>query len=148
LKTIGDAIFNVVVGITTIVALFYLAGITHILPLPENALGLIDEFSLYAWAVLLACGDWLITSLSFLATFRGLAILILISALVLSFSGRKIYRFFESSFGGILFWGCVLVVAGLCAAAIGYADRYMLPLVLMALLLLLYIVVEHQRSRL
>jgi hypothetical protein len=147
LKIIGKGDF--VVGLTVVVVLSYVAAtVTRVLPFPENALGRIDEFSLYAWAVLVACGEWLITSLSFLATFRGFAIFILICALVLSFAGRKIYRFFEFSFGSILFWGCVLLVAGLCAAAIGYADRYMLPLVLMALLLLLYIVVEHQRSRL
>ncbi len=38
LKTITRNMFNVVAGVTIIAAVFYLAAITHILPLPESAL--------------------------------------------------------------------------------------------------------------
>jgi hypothetical protein len=148
LKNISGVIFDVVVGFMVIVVLSYLAAITHILPLPENALGRIAEFSLYAWAVLFACGEWLILSLSVLATFKGLAIFLLICILVLIVAGQRIYRFFESSFGGILFWGCVLLVAILCAVGIAYANSYLMPFALMALALLIFILVEYRRSRL
>jgi hypothetical protein len=149
LKIIGNSIWDFVVGLTAIVVLSYVAAsVTHILPLPENALGRIAEFSLYAWAVLLACGDWLISSLSFLATFRGLAIFLLICALVLSFAGRKIYRFFESIFGGILFWSCVLLIAILCVAGIAYAESYLIPFEFVALAVLIFILVQYRRSRL
>jgi hypothetical protein len=148
LKNIGGVIFDVVVGLTTIATLFYLAAITHILPVPESALGRVDEFSLYAWAVLLAGGEWLITSLSFLATFRGITIFLLICALVLSLAGRKIYRFFESIFGDILFWSCVLLIAILCVAGVAYAGSYLIPFEFVALAVLIFILVEYRRSRL
>jgi hypothetical protein len=41
-------------------------------------LGRITEFSLYAAPALLACGEWLASLLSFLATLQGFAILFLI----------------------------------------------------------------------
>jgi hypothetical protein len=82
-KNIGDAIFDVAVGLTALVLLFYLGAITHILPLPENALGRINEFTTAAAPVMLACGAWVNSLLSFLATLRGLAIFLLICSLVL-----------------------------------------------------------------
>jgi hypothetical protein len=52
--------FDVVAGVTIIVILFYLAAITHILPLPESALNRLSEFSSNVMDVLFACGSWVI----------------------------------------------------------------------------------------
>jgi hypothetical protein len=38
LKTITKNVFDVVAGLTMIAAVFYLAAITHIVPVPENTL--------------------------------------------------------------------------------------------------------------
>jgi hypothetical protein len=81
-KNIGGAIFDVVVVLTALVILFYLGAITHILPLSENALGRINEFTMTAAPLMLACGAWLASSLSFLGTLQGLAILSLICMFV------------------------------------------------------------------
>jgi hypothetical protein len=60
LKTITKNMFDIIAGLTTIVAVFYLAAITHILPLPESALTRLNGFSLKAMGVLFACGAWVI----------------------------------------------------------------------------------------
>ena len=61
-KTI--TIFDVVMGLMIIMSVFYLAAITHIMPLPENALTRISELSSDVMDVLLACITWLISFLS------------------------------------------------------------------------------------
>jgi hypothetical protein len=43
-----------------IVAVFYVAAITHILPLPESALTRLSGFSSNVMDVLFACGSWVI----------------------------------------------------------------------------------------
>jgi hypothetical protein len=60
LKTITKNMFDVVAGITMIAAVFYLAAITHMLPLPESAVTRLSEFSLNVMDVLFACGSWVI----------------------------------------------------------------------------------------
>jgi len=60
LKTITKNMFDVVTGVTIIVAVFYLAAITHILPLPESALTRLSGFSSNVMDVLFACGSWVI----------------------------------------------------------------------------------------
>ena len=60
LKTITKNMFNVVAGITMIAAVFYLAAITHILPLPESALTRLSGFTSNVMDVLFACGSWVI----------------------------------------------------------------------------------------
>jgi hypothetical protein len=52
--------FNIIASLTMIVVVFYLAAITHILPLPESALTRLSEFSLNVMDVLFACGSWVI----------------------------------------------------------------------------------------
>jgi hypothetical protein len=52
--------FDVVAGIMIIAAVFYLAAITHILPLPESALTRLTGFSSNVMDVLFACGAWVI----------------------------------------------------------------------------------------
>jgi len=59
LKTITKNMFDVVAGLTIIAVVFYLAVITYILPLPENALKRLEEVSLGIMDVLLACVTWL-----------------------------------------------------------------------------------------
>ena len=54
LKTISKAGFDVVAVLTMIVTVFYLAAITHIMPLPANVLSRINEVSLAVMDVLLA----------------------------------------------------------------------------------------------
>jgi hypothetical protein len=60
LKTITKNMFDVVAGITMIAAVFYVAAITHILPLPESALTRLSGFSSNVMDVLFACGSWVI----------------------------------------------------------------------------------------
>jgi hypothetical protein len=60
LKTITKNMFDVVAGITMIAAVFYLAAITQVLPLPESALTRLNGFSSNVMDVLLACGSWVI----------------------------------------------------------------------------------------
>ena len=60
MKTITRNIFDVFAGFMMIAVVFYLAAITHIMPLPENALSRLTEFSLKAMDVLLACSAWVI----------------------------------------------------------------------------------------
>ena len=64
MKTISQNMFDVVVGFVVIATVFYLAVITRIVPLPENALTRITEISLKIMDVLVACGAWLISLLS------------------------------------------------------------------------------------
>jgi hypothetical protein len=60
LKIITKNMFDAVVGLMLTVTVFYLAVITHIMPLPGNALSRINEFTLKAMDVLLACSAWVI----------------------------------------------------------------------------------------
>ena len=60
LKALTKNIFDMVAALTIIVALFYLAAITHILPLPESALTRLSGFSSNVMDVLFACGSWVI----------------------------------------------------------------------------------------
>ena len=60
LKTITKHMFDIIAGLTTIVAAFYLAAITHLLPLPESALTRLNVFSSNVMDVLFACGSWVI----------------------------------------------------------------------------------------
>jgi hypothetical protein len=48
-KTITKNMFDVVTGVTIIVSVFYLAAITHMLPLPESALTRLSGFSSTSW---------------------------------------------------------------------------------------------------
>jgi hypothetical protein len=59
-KTITKNMFDVVAAITMIAAVFYLAAITHILPLPESAVTRLSGFSSNVMDVLFACGSWVI----------------------------------------------------------------------------------------
>jgi hypothetical protein len=59
LRTITKNMFDAVAGLTVIAAVFYLAAITHIVPLPETALKRLAEISLDIMDVLFACGVWL-----------------------------------------------------------------------------------------
>jgi hypothetical protein len=60
LKTITKNMFDIAAGLIIIVAVFYLAAITHILPLPESALTRLNVFSSNVMDVLFACGSWVI----------------------------------------------------------------------------------------
>jgi len=60
LKTIAKNMFDVVTGVTIIAVVFYLAAITHMLPLPESALTRLSGFSSNVMDVLFACGSWVI----------------------------------------------------------------------------------------
>jgi len=59
LKTITKNVFDVVAGLTMIAAVFYLAAITHIVPVPENTLKRLGEISVNIMDVLVACVSWL-----------------------------------------------------------------------------------------
>ena len=69
LKIITKNMFDVVVGLMLTVTVFYLAAITHIMPLPENVLSRIGEVSLTVMGVLLVCVTWLISLFSALFSF-------------------------------------------------------------------------------
>jgi hypothetical protein len=60
LKALTKNMFDMVAALTIIVAVFYLAVITHILPLPESALTRLSGFSSTVMDVLFACGSWVI----------------------------------------------------------------------------------------
>ena len=62
LRTITKNMFDAVAGLTIFAAVFYLAAITHIVPLPENALKGLSEVSLDIMDVLVACVAWLASS--------------------------------------------------------------------------------------
>jgi hypothetical protein len=59
LRTITKNMFDAVAALTMIAAIFYLAAITHIVPLPESALKGLSEVSLAIMDVLLTCVAWL-----------------------------------------------------------------------------------------
>jgi hypothetical protein len=59
LKTVNRNLFDVVVGLMIIVALFYLAAITRIMPLPESALTRIGEIAVNVMNVFFAFVVWL-----------------------------------------------------------------------------------------
>ncbi len=59
LKTITKNTFDVVAGFMIIAAVFYLAVITHLVPLPENALKRLGVISVDIMNIILACGAWL-----------------------------------------------------------------------------------------
>jgi hypothetical protein len=59
-KTITKNMFDVVTGVTIFAAVFYLAAITHMLPLPESALTRLSGFSSNVMDALFACGSWVI----------------------------------------------------------------------------------------
>ncbi len=59
LRTITKNMLDAIAGLTIIAAVFYLAAITHIVPLPENALKRLAEVSLGIMDVLFACVAWL-----------------------------------------------------------------------------------------
>ena len=63
LKTINRNMFDVVMCVLIVAAAFYLAAITHIVPLPETALTRIGEISSNLMGVLLSCFAWLISFL-------------------------------------------------------------------------------------
>jgi hypothetical protein len=63
LKALTKNLFDVVAALTIIVAAFYLAAITHLLPLPESALTRVGGFSSNVMDVLFACGSWVIRHL-------------------------------------------------------------------------------------
>ena len=60
LKAFTKYMFDMVAALTIIVAVFYLAAVTHILPLPESALTRLSGFSSNVMDVLFACGSWVI----------------------------------------------------------------------------------------
>jgi hypothetical protein len=60
LKAITENMFNVVAGLTIITAVFYLAAITHILPLPESALTRLNGFASNVMGVLFDGGSWVL----------------------------------------------------------------------------------------
>jgi hypothetical protein len=60
LKALTKNMFDMVAALTIIVAVFYLAAVTHILPLPESALTRLSGFSSNVMHVLFACGSWVI----------------------------------------------------------------------------------------
>ena len=60
LKTITKNMFDIIAGLTIVVAVSYLAAITHILPLPESALTRLSGFSSKVMDVLFAYGSWVI----------------------------------------------------------------------------------------
>jgi hypothetical protein len=60
LKALTKNMFDMVAALTIIVAVFYLAAVTHILPLPESALTRLSGFSSNVMDVLFACGSWVI----------------------------------------------------------------------------------------
>jgi hypothetical protein len=60
LKALIKNKFDIIAGLTIVIAVFYLAAITHVLPLPESALTRLSGFSSTVMDVLFACGSWVI----------------------------------------------------------------------------------------
>jgi hypothetical protein len=60
LKALIKNKFDIIAGLTIVIAVFYLAAITHVLPLPESALTRLSGFSSNVMDVLFACGSWVI----------------------------------------------------------------------------------------
>ena len=69
MKTISKTGVDVILCLTMVVTVFYLAAITHIMPLPENVLSRISEVSLAIMDVLLVFVTWLISLFSALFSF-------------------------------------------------------------------------------
>ena len=69
MKTISKTGVDVILCLTMGVIVFYLAAITHIMPLPENVLRRISEVSLFVMDVLLVSVTWLISLFSALFSF-------------------------------------------------------------------------------
>ena len=69
MKTISKTGVDVILCLTMVVTVFYLATITHIMPLPENVLSRIGEVSLAVMGVLLVCVTWLIALFAALFSF-------------------------------------------------------------------------------
>ena len=69
IKIITKNMFDVVVGFMLTVTVFYLAAITHIMPLPESVLSRVSEFALRFTNVLVTCIAWLISLFSALLSF-------------------------------------------------------------------------------
>ena len=69
MKTISKTGVDVILCLTMVVIVFYLAAITHIMPLPENVLRRISEVSLFVMDVLLVSVTWLISLFSALFSF-------------------------------------------------------------------------------
>jgi len=69
LKTITKNIFDGFAGFMIIAVVFYLAAITHIMPLPESVLSRVSEFALAFMNVLVTCVAWLISLFSALFSF-------------------------------------------------------------------------------
>ena len=69
LKTISKNGVDVILCLTMVVTVFYLAAITHIMPLPENVLSRISEVSLFVMDVLLVSVTWLVSLFSALFSF-------------------------------------------------------------------------------
>ena len=63
LKTITKNMFDIVAVFIIIVSVFYLAAITHILPLSESALTRLNGFSSNVMDILFAGGSWVIRHL-------------------------------------------------------------------------------------
>ncbi len=59
LRTITKNMFDAVAGLMIIATVFYLAAITHMVPLPENALKRLGEVSIDIMGVLFTFGAWL-----------------------------------------------------------------------------------------
>ena len=69
MKIISKTGVDVIFCLTMVVAVFYLAAITHLMPLPENVLSRISEVSLAIMDVLLVFVTWLISLFSALFSF-------------------------------------------------------------------------------
>ena len=69
MKIISKTGVDIIFCLTMVVSVFYLAAITHIMPLPENVLSRIGELSLAVMGVLLVCVTWLISLFSALFSF-------------------------------------------------------------------------------
>ena len=63
LKTITKNMFDIVTVLIIIVSVFYLAAITHILPLPESAVTRVNGFAVNVMDALFAGGSWVIRHL-------------------------------------------------------------------------------------
>ena len=69
MKTISKTGVDVILCLTMVGTVFYLAAITHIMPLPESVLSRVSEFALRFTNVLFTCIAWLISLFSALFSF-------------------------------------------------------------------------------
>ena len=63
LKTITKNMFDIIAVLIIIVSVFYLAAITHIMPLSESALTRLNGFASNVMDVLFASDSWVIRHL-------------------------------------------------------------------------------------